>query len=398
MEIKGLQRELMKQMKEGLGTGGANNDVKLSTLLITYHTESKESLLDQEVTELAVQLNESGFKKRIKNENGLESYLQSKFHDFKEAKPEDKDEAVTYIDEEHSLDQKLLVVLPSLKVVVITISCSERMSHDDRYQQLVKQLNAQLDLIAKSKEAKRYFVCINAFTNGQRVSQSRFEKVKTDVWRDLITISKKRGSISNDLFFKSTQNGSFISELDSQQSSMRMSKRTRKIDKFVRIAMRGIGTALGILLLVQHSQIEEQCYAGNVVFLPIVASNPFQVDENGKEYFKWEIDGQVVMDTSGENDTIQEFFKNEFTLVNDRFEGSIYTYTILSVISGLLIFMDMLHEAKKGWYKRLMWMSTLFPVMLTVNIIWIIYQRNRFKTRVCFGDFKDELFKTAYNV
>lgn len=133
MEIKGLQRELMKQMKEGLGTGGANNDVKLTTLLITYHTESKESLLDQEVTELAVQLNESGFKKRIKNENGLESYLQSKFHDFKEAKPEDKDEAVTYIDEEHSLDQKLLVVLPSLKVVVITISCSERMSHDDRY-------------------------------------------------------------------------------------------------------------------------------------------------------------------------------------------------------------------------------------------------------------------------
>lgn len=51
---------------------------------MTYYSESKDSTLDNEMTELAMELKHVA-KKRIKSKTSLEEYLQQKIKSFREA-------------------------------------------------------------------------------------------------------------------------------------------------------------------------------------------------------------------------------------------------------------------------------------------------------------------------
>ena len=183
-----------------------------------------------------------------------------------------------------------------------------------------------------------------------------------------------------------------ISELDQQQRNLRMQARTVKLEKITRILVRIIGAVIGFVLLYYHK--DEECYTANVIFVPIIGTNPFRIDEDGNEYFHWQIKDKVIKDTKGEPEEVQQFFRKEFILINHRFDSVIWSYSIISLLSALFILLSMLAPARKGIYYRIMWLSNLFPIPLSILIIWIIYQRNRFMTRVCFGDFKDQIFNT----
>jgi hypothetical protein len=75
---------LEKGLSQGQERAFANQRYKLNTIMITYYTESKESALDHEMMEMAVDFKEHGAKKRIRNKPGLEEYIQQKLKAFKE--------------------------------------------------------------------------------------------------------------------------------------------------------------------------------------------------------------------------------------------------------------------------------------------------------------------------
>ena len=94
------------------------------TVFIPYHSESKESALDNETSTLTTQLEEHGKKKGCRKKEKLQEYMKEKIEMFLDQQSED-----------------------SFKVVLFTLVGSEKLNYLEVWDDLLSVLDEQCKLI-----------------------------------------------------------------------------------------------------------------------------------------------------------------------------------------------------------------------------------------------------------
>lgn len=77
------QKKILYQKDEtGVKYKSPFKPIDYEVCFIPYYSQSKDSVLDNEMTMLSAQLNQQGKKKRIKSKNSLDTYLNDKLDLF----------------------------------------------------------------------------------------------------------------------------------------------------------------------------------------------------------------------------------------------------------------------------------------------------------------------------
>lgn len=67
----------------------------------------------------------------------------------------------------------------------------------------------------------------------------------------------------------------------------------------------------------------------------------------------------------------------------------------MNVVNIILLVLDMCHETKKGLYGKIVWLLNLFPVLIFGITFFILEERTRFTTKICFCTYKAMIFHNS---